>query len=231
LVALYLWRKECAAIPPLLEKIQNTPREYGLLAQAPFTIRLRLRTYNIGLEFYRDQGRWKEGLVHAQEAAQYLDAQNHRVPDDYRLLLYYQFAYLYFMDQHHKQALFWLNEIFSARFGLIREDIQSYAHLLYLMIHFDLGHISILKYAVDGCRRFLKKKRSPYPFEKVLLSFFSKVSTVSPDRYPALLEKLKAELFFNTAKEKVPQVLDYLDFMTWIKSRAQAFKKGVQPLE
>ena len=80
-----------------------------------------------------------------------------------------------------------------------------------------MGNIIVLKYAVDSCRRFLKKKRNLYPFEKVLLRFFSKVSMSTADKYPKLFERLDAELFSETSKEVMENALDYLNFNKWIE--------------
>ncbi len=139
-VGLCLWMKDLKAVPVLLEKIRAMPKKYGLPTQAAFTIRLLLRTYNVELEMYRDSRRWPEGVALAEQAADFMKGQKTRIPDDYRLLLYYQFAYVYFMDKKDAKALFWLNEIFRYSFGETREDIQSFAHLLYLIIHFELGN-------------------------------------------------------------------------------------------
>ena len=123
------------------------------------------------------------------------------------------------MKKRYTNALKWTNEIVNTSFGALREDIQSYTRFLNLMIHFELKNNFVLKYSVESCRRFLKKKRKLYDFERVLLNFFSKVSISLPEKYETLFIKLKEELFRNTEESLRESALDYLDFESWINEK------------
>ena len=218
-IAFYLRLKRLPAIPALLEKVKAIPQDYDLKSQSPMTVKLLLRTHNVELELYRDSEEYDKGIALVEDVREFLQKYKKSVPVDYELLLYYQFAYLHFMKEEFRSTLFWLNEIFKKNFGAVREDIQSFAHLLSLIIQFELGNIIFLKYAVDSCRRFLKKKRNLYPFEKVLLRFFSKVSMSTPDKYPELFKRLDTELFSETSEEAMTNALDYLNFKKWIEKK------------
>lgn len=215
-ISLCLQLKEYETIHALLHKIRAIPQKYGIKPQSRVAVKSLLQTYNVELEMYRDTGDFENGIQRIDEIKQVFDKPLCAIPADYRALLFYQFAYLYFMKRAHRDALFWLNEIFAGKFGAVREDIQSYAQLLNLIIHFELGNITILKYAVESCRRFLKKKRELQPFEKVLLRFFSKISLARREEYPMLLQKLKDELFRETDANVKKNALDYLNFEAWI---------------
>ena len=107
--------------------------------------------------------------------------------------------------------------------------MQSYARFLNLIIHFELNNIFILKYSVDACRRFLKGKRELFDFEKVLLKFFSKLSMVHEEKYPFLFQKLNTDLFLKTPEKQKMDILDYLNFETWISRRLRAYsKRGIK---
>lgn len=219
LIGLYLTQKKYERIPELLQKIRNIPKEYGLDARAKPAVRLRLHSYNVELEMYRDTGDVRKGIALVNEIKEYLKSCRQSVPPVYRLMFYYQFAYLYFLDEEYSEAMHWLNELQSGEFANLREDVRSYAHLLRLIIHFELGNITILKYAVDACRRFLKSKRELHGFEQQLLRFFSKISTAPTVEYPKLLEELKANLFAGDSEQVVQNALDYLNFRRWLDRR------------
>ncbi|MCI0694140.1 hypothetical protein L0337_19295 [candidate division KSB1 bacterium] len=218
-IGLCFFLKRQDTIAALLSKITAIPQKYGLKYLSPVTVKLLLRTYNMELELYRDTGRYAQGVALAEKIKDFLETHHRFAPAEYQLSIYYQFAYLYFMQQDFRQALFWLNEIFRRNFGAVREDLQSYAQLLHLIIHFDLGNTAVLKYAVDSCRRFLKKKRSLQSFERVLLRYFSRLSTTLPEKHRALLEKMQAELFAETAEKDKANVLDFLDFEAWLQRK------------
>jgi len=212
----YLFNKKLDRIPELLEKVKSIPEKYGLSEQNPFTIKLQVRRYNLELELYRDTRDYEKGVQLAQEVGAFVEKYNTRVPLDYQLLFYYQFAYFHFMLNDYQNALNWLNEILRTNYGTLREDIQSYAQLLNLVIHFELGNTMILKYAVESCRRFLKKKRNLQPFENALLKFFAKISMSSPGEHKKLMRKLHSDLFIGMEEAAIQNVLDYFDFRGWL---------------
>ena len=78
----------------------------------------------------------------------------------------------------------------------------------------------LLKYAVESCRRFLKKRKQVLkPFEKKLLVFFAKLCVQPIQEYPMLFKHLKQELFVGHTSQERSRHLDYLDFEAWIESR------------
>ena len=220
-IGICLHRKDYDEIERLLEKIRSLPERYGLKNDDPIATRMLLHTYNLELEMYRDTKRIKEGVALILEIRPFLEKNHRSISEHIKLLLYYQFAYLHFLNDECEQALFWLNEIFRNKFDSPREDILSYAQLLRLIIHFELGNITVLKYMVDSCRRFLKKKRKLYQFEKALLRFFSKASLAYPEDYRPLFEQLNRDIFADTDERAIQNALDYLDFQDWLNRKLE----------
>ena len=207
------------AIPELLHNIRGIPQTYDLKPNSRMAVKAVLQTYNVELEMYRDKGEVEKGVALIDKIEILLAEYGERAPDEYKILLQYQCAYLLFMKKNFKASLIWLNKILSKRGSPIREDIQSFAQLLNLIIHFELENISLLKYAVDSCRRLLKRKRELHDFEKVLLRFFSKISLAHEEKYPDLFQQLKQTLFANTEQHVAANALDYLDFNRWIEEK------------
>ncbi len=218
-IGMCLQLRRHSEVPELLAKVKAIPEEHNIKKQRPVMLKLLLRTYNLELELYRDSRDLERGIALSHEIHSLLKAQNKLVPHDYRLLFHYQFAYLFFLQMDYHQCLNWLNEILRTNYGSVREDIQSFAQLLNLMVHFELGNTTVLRYGVDSCRRFLKKKRTLLDFEKVLLRFFSKVCTVPVGEHDKLFTKLQQELFLNTTASEKHSALDYLDFESWISGK------------
>jgi hypothetical protein len=105
----------------------------------------------------------------------------------------------------------------NRNFGILHEDVQSYARILGLIIHFELNNIIVLRYAVTSCRRFLKKKKNLQEFESMLLSFFSRLSLAGKDEYQELFENFYNNLFGSGEKKVSDNVLDYIDFKSWLE--------------
>lgn len=225
-IGLLVSLKKLDAVPQTIKKIKSVPEKYKLKAKSNVSVKLFLRTYNIELELLRDTHQFDKALELIEEVKNYInDAPS--VPPVYRLLFYYQFAYVNFMKKRYAKALKWTNEIVNTGFGTLREDIQSYTRFLNLMIHFELKNSFVLKYSVESCRRFLMKKRKLHDFEKVLLNFFSKASTSLPEKHELLFCRLNEDLFKNTEASLKTSALDYLDFESWIHEKLLSGDKSL----
>ncbi|MCB0279016.1 MAG: hypothetical protein KDD94_05915, partial [Calditrichaeota bacterium] len=202
-------------IAPILEKIRRVPQDYGLRKPSVFTVKTMLQSYNIELELYRDLNEWQKGIDLISEIE--LIIRNHQkiIPDDYRILFNFQFAYLFYRINNHEKALPYLNDLLRFSGSEYRSDIQSYGHLLNLMIHYEMGHYVMLKYAVDACRRFFRKRQLMQHFERQLLRFFSRIS-LNSDKKMIYLADLRENIFTGMNEKEIGNVIDYIDFYSFI---------------
>lgn len=214
-IGLYLSGKRWDEIPALINKIREIPSKYKLKNESRFTLRLWLRTFNVELEMYRDSRQLEKGIALMAEIQQFIEKRRKAIPLDYILLFYYQFANIFFLKKEYGASLRWLNEMINSSFGNTREDIQCYARILNLMVHFELNNIIVLRYAVDSCRRFLKKKRTAIHSGKNLLNLFSKLSHAYPEEYSAIFKKAHAEIFPPHSR----QTQDYIDIKGWLEEK------------
>lgn len=215
-ISAYIFEKAYEKAILLLQKVKAIPQKYRLNADSKFTIKLSLRTYNMELEIYRDTHQYEKGKALILEIEEYLKRRQKVIPEQYFLQFWFQFAYIYFMSKEFSLAQKWCNEITNTNFREIRMDLQSYSRILNLMIHFEMDNTFVLKYAVDSCRRFLKKKKESYAFEQVLLRFFSRISNTPKGEYKAMFEELQQQLFESEPALVTAEHLDYLDLKTWI---------------
>ena len=220
-IGMLLSMKKHKQIPNLLSKVRSVPKKYKLKDENKITFKLLLRTYNVELEMYRDTGDIKKGVELINKVKEFVKNYDSSISPDYKSLLFYQFAYIYFMNNNYSESLKWINKIINYEIGRGREDIESYARFLNLIIHYELNNIYVLRYAVEASRRFLKKKRDLKDFEKKLLNFFSRLSTQHPEKHKELFECLKKELFLNTTPAQKESILDYLNFEKWISEKLQ----------
>jgi len=180
-----------------------------------------IRTFNVELETYRDSGDYVTGIAMIPQVRAYLDDNWELIATDYKVLLHYQFAYLHFMVGDFSQALKDVNKVLDQRHRGNRGDIIAYAQFLNLIIHYELGNNTVLKYGVDSSRRYLKKRGRLQEFEKILLQLFSRVCTRPNEQHRRLFTKAYNQLFGEDPKINENQ-LDYLDFKSWLLAKATA---------
>ncbi len=217
-VSLLLRFKRLNDIAPLIAKIRAIPIAYSLRSDNKFTVRLWIRLFNLELEFYRDKKDFKNGLALMEEADLFIRHHQRVVPVDYWLMLYYQFAHFLFMNRSFSRALSCINEIIGKNAGPVREDIQVYARILNLIIHFELGNIIVIRYAVDNCRRYFKKIKRSGDRENRVLKFFAKLSLEPKSEHQLLFRKLHASLFAEEHRDERTEFDDYFDLRRWVES-------------
>lgn len=219
-IGLYLNQHKYQEVPAVLKKIREIPRKAGIGNTSPLSMKLLVRTYNVELETYRDSGQFLKGVDLIPTVREFLSANKENVTDDYQILLHYQFAYLQFMVSDFKMALKDINVVLNYRHHSERADVVGFARLLNMIIHYELGNFTVMRYAVDSTRRFLKKRGNLMDFEKVLLKLFSRLSTQPESHHPKLISEVYSQLFGSPAMMDNNQ-LDYLDFRHWMNSKVK----------
>lgn len=224
-ISFLLVNKDWDKIPELIIKVRAIPATYKLNSKSKFAVNLWVRLFNIELEMYRDKKDIARGIVLIKEIQEFIEQHKKAVPGEYLLFFYYQFAYMFFLNKDYSKSLFWLNEIMNRNFGRIHEEVQSYARILGLIIHFELNNIIVLRYAVTSCRRFLKKKKNLQEFETILLRFFSRLSLVRKDEYAELFKNFYKNLFGGKEIKVSDNVLDYIDIKSWLENNINKMHK------
>ena len=217
-ITFLLMRHRYDEVVALLKKVRSIPDQYGIKKSHKLRLRTLLRTYNVELELYRDQKNLEKGKELMLTIQSFLKKHEKSVPDNYFILFWNQFANFEFMDKNYSRALVWVNRIMQIKSDA-RLDIQRYARLLQLIIHFELGNTIFLRYSIDSCRRFLRKRTSATPFERICLKHFAKLSHIAPGDYPKYLQKFYFDLFEKDKNLVTDSILDYLDMKSWLHSR------------
>ena len=217
-IGLYLNQRRHHLVYPLLKKIREIPERIQLKSKSLETINLLIRSYNVELETYRDSGQLPDALALIPRVEEFLTLNDDLISKEYKILIRFQFSYLFFMAQDYQKSLHNINRVMEHRNYAIRNDIISYAQFLNLIIHFELGNFTVMKYSVDSTRRFLMKRGNLLEFEKVLLRFFSQLSTRPTRHQRNIFEQGYRRLFGSTPLLNESQ-LDYLDFKYWFNSK------------
>jgi hypothetical protein len=223
-IGLLLAQKRWDETGNLILQMRTVPAKYKLTSQNNFTVRLWLRIFNLELEVYRDTLQLSKATVLIREVEKFMRDHKNSIPDNYRIMLYYQVACIYFLKQDFSRSLVWINEIVNINFGGTRPELQCFARILNLMIHFELNNIIVLRYAVDSCRRFLKKMKMLGSFEKELLILFSRLS-LAPNVGHAGIIRERASYLAEHFMSDLEKMRDYIDIRAWLETRKSTGKK------
>jgi len=135
----------------------------------------------------------------------------------------YNIAIVYFVNNRYSKAIKALNEIINESWNehSLRDDIQSFARIMRLIVFWEKGEQEMLPYAAISAYRFLYKRKQLYKFENMVLRFIrDKLPYIDTGaKQSAAFRELKVELekVFRDPLER--KVLNYFDFITWIESK------------
>lgn len=187
-------------------------------------IKLKLLKYTYVHQFnrYFMLGDFDQGVALMNRIKPGLELFANQLDNHSRIILYYKTASLYFGNDNFNEAIQSLNKIINANEGTLREDVHSFARILNLICHYELGNVDVIDYYIRSTYRFLLKKGDMHSFQRYILSFLKKLgSGITQDELIHQFENLRAQLIplEDNPYEKRPFM--YFDIISWLESKIQ----------
>ena len=178
-----------------------------------------LYSYPSKLNQYYLEGNFEAGLKLVPEVLQKL-VRYERYVDPHRVMVfYYKIAYLYFGNREYNKALDFLNDIIHLKVGHLREDLQCYARLMQLLVHFELGNYELLEYLCNSVQRFLLKMKELNSLPMETLKFFRKIIKKPFGERDNAFLSFQKQLLKISKDPFEKRALIYLDIVTWVDSK------------
>ena len=138
------------------------------------------------------------------------------------LLLYYKIACLYLGSGNYKTAIKWLNKIYNEREIDLREDIYSFARILLLVCHFELGNDYLVESNIRSTYRYFTKKGQLSQYQKNILNFLRDLFVDPSERN---LKKqfiaLKKQMLLLEQNKFEKRAFLYFDIISWLESKIE----------
>lgn len=163
-------------------------------------------------------GTFKEGVKlvpfieeKLSEYALFLD--QHRV-----LVITYKMAMLFFGSEDYSTCIDYLLRIINDNLDL-RSDLQSYARLLHLMAHYELGNFDLVEYLTKSVYRYMSKRENLTVVEQEMFKFLRNSFHVSRRELRAELEKFLQKTKQLEKNRFETRAFAYLDIISWVESK------------
>ncbi|MBK7870208.1 MAG: hypothetical protein IPJ74_05705 [Saprospiraceae bacterium] len=204
-----------------LNELKEFANEYDITQNKNIEGLYYLFLYNHTIKKYFIEGAFSEGVKLISKVVELIDEDEYNWDNHRIMLFYYRIACLYFGSGDNENAIEYLNMIINQKNPDYREDIQSFARILNLIAHYELGNAQLVEYQVKSVYRFLSKMEQ---LQSVLQEIFRFVR-----RVPRMREsEMKHE--FITLKEKLLKLQNdpyekraffYLDIISWLESKIE----------
>ena len=138
--------------------------------------------------------------------------------DQHRILVFnYKFASLYFGNRQYDKAIDYLQQIINGPVDL-RIDLQSYARLMHLMCHYELGNYEILDSLVKAVHRFMLRMKNLTVVEEIMFRFLKK-NFKSPQEIKEGLKEFLDQIKDLEKNRFETRAFAYLDIISWVESK------------
>ncbi len=145
-----------------------------------------------------------------------------------RLVMYYKIACLYFGNNDFSESIRWLNRIINTESQDLREDVHSFARIINLICHFELGHNDVIPYYLRSTYRYLSKSDHLQRFQKHILSFIKRLEGSMSNR--DLIEQfkeLRLQLLDLVESPFEKRAFIYFDIISWLESKIEGRPVGL----
>ncbi|MBV6439571.1 MAG: hypothetical protein DYG98_04400 [Haliscomenobacteraceae bacterium CHB4] len=143
---------------------------------------------------------------------------------------YFQFCTICLGCGDFGRALEYLNEWQNQPRSVEREDLQSLARILALILHFEMGNTVLLDSLLRSATRFLQKKNRLYDLERRFIHFMSELIKQPGWReQQVVFQKMKTDLLELALLPAAKTVLQTFDLAAWLEARikSQTFAAAV----
>ena len=135
------------------------------------------------------------------------------------LVFYYKIACLYFGSDEYGKAIDYLNLIINQKPYDIRTDIQSYARILNLISHYELGNRRLLQYQMKSVYRYLAKMEELQKVHQYIFAFLRKMPSMKLLEVKDHFRELKMQLEGLQHDPIENRFFLYLDILSWLESK------------
>ncbi len=178
--------------------------------------------YNDKINKHFMEGSFSEGVSLIPEILAFMESERYKLDHHRVLLFYYKIACLYFGSGDNSNAIKYLNRIINFKDVNLRDDIHSFARVLNLIVHYEIGNNDLLDYQVKSVYRFLIKKDQLQKVQKEIMKFLKRVPRMIPEDTNQEFSTLKERLDEIARDPYEKRAFLYLDIISWLESKIEA---------
>ncbi len=182
--------------------------------------RIFVTSYDTEINLYLRTGEFEKGIPLIKEIEEGLKKFGEKLNKESEVLFSFNIAYLYFGLGEYNSSLTWINKIINDKELTVREDIQCFARILNLLVHYELGNYDLIEYIMKSTRRYLSNKNKLNKFELITLNYIRKLINADIDDDKMFIyNEWKKEL--NAISDDILEIkaFEYFDFLSWLESK------------
>lgn len=201
------------------DALKTVKKLRGMETKSPtMQARIFVTSYDTELNLYLKTGEFEKGIPLVKEIEEGLETFREKINKESEVLFAYNIAYLYFGLAEYENSLKKINQIINDKELKIREDIQCFARILNLLIHYELNNYDLIEYIMKSTRRYLSNKNKLHQFELTVLSYIRKlINAQTKEDKSYIFNEWKYDLKTLSKDFLEINAFEYFDFISWIE--------------
>jgi hypothetical protein len=142
------------------------------------------------------------------------------------LQIHFNILKAHMLSGDYNSALYKMNYFLSHPLLSVREDLECFARIINLIIHFELNNLLLLEHLIISTYRYLYKRKKIYNIETLLLNFLRKTTSITNESELAEhLDLLRYSLIRLKSDSFEKNAFEYFDFISWIQDKISKFQR------
>lgn len=169
-----------------------------------------------------NSGREKEAEENVAEIEKGLKEYKGRINKEEELVFYYNIAIMNTYFGNYKKAQQYISLILNEGNNLLREDLQSFARIINIGLHYELNNFKQLEYIITTIKNYYKTQVSYFKTEKLIVSYFEKLSAQKisgKENEKEIFRSFKKDLEETMKDPHEKNVNYYFDIETYVDSK------------
>jgi hypothetical protein len=197
-----------------LYRLRAIAEEKEQLKDKSMRARVYSNYYVLLLVFHIRERKYDEIVGLSTEAKAVVEEYGEEILKSKRLEIFYPIAVAELMLGNYSAAVKSLNSLFAIKGVSEMEDMFSFAQLLNVIAHYELGHYLLLESTTKSSYRSMKKTARYYETERAVLLAYKKMANY-PEKEKEVLTKLLKEL--KGINDQV--AMQHFDFIAYIEQK------------
>lgn len=162
--------------------------------------------------------RTSQGLI--KEIENFLSGNKGKILVNTENYFYYNIIKYFFVTGNYIEALRTINDHFSSRYSGLTPEFESYLRIMNILIHYELGNYSLLKYLISSMKKFLAGRKKLFRYETAILKFIGVIIQPKSKKHIAGLCSDFRDEVAELKKDKYEKnAFEYFDLLKWVEEK------------
>lgn len=179
-----------------------------------------INLHRLNLHFMK--GQFSRGLKQVKGIQEGIERYQRNLDANQLILFDYKVACLYFGAGDFRNAIRYLIRVIHRKDGSIRTDMHSFARILNLIAHYELGNQDLVDKEIVATYRFLGQMKELNMVQEEIFRFLRNTRNIYPDEVKQEFSKLCDSLLKLTTHPFEKRPFLYLDIISWLESKIES---------